>query len=123
MPFPALDRRGRPLWSQASPIQRPFGIGLVPKQRSSGGKDKLGSNTKQGDSYLSACSPQVQVGGVSVALCQLTRSRVTLALSVSNCSGPTTNRRCGMMNCHPTVFSLYQFGGVDLKIERPLDLA
>ena len=27
-------------------------IGLVPKQRSSGGKDKLGSITKQGDRYL-----------------------------------------------------------------------
>ena len=28
------------------------GIGLVPKQHSSGGKDKLGSITKQGDRYL-----------------------------------------------------------------------
>jgi transposase len=27
-------------------------IGLVPKQRSSGGKDKLGSISKQGDRYL-----------------------------------------------------------------------
>ena len=33
-------------------------IGLVPKQRSSGGKDKLGSISKQGDRYLrAACSP------------------------------------------------------------------
>ena len=32
-------------------------IGLVPKQHSSGGKDKLGSISKQGDRYCAACSP------------------------------------------------------------------
>ena len=31
-------------------------VGLVPKQNSSGGKDKLGSISKQGDRYLRACS-------------------------------------------------------------------
>ena len=31
-------------------------IGLVPKQHSSGGKDRLGSISKQGDRYYAACS-------------------------------------------------------------------
>ncbi|MHC4049870.1 transposase [Bradyrhizobium sp. 25ACV] len=34
----------------------PAWVGLVPKQSSSGGKDKLGSISKQGDRYLRACS-------------------------------------------------------------------
>ena len=57
MPFLALVRHWLPPWSQASPIHRPCDrggtwIGLVPKQHSSGGKDKLGSISKQGDRYL-----------------------------------------------------------------------
>ena len=60
MRFPALVRRWPPLWSPASPIRRLSGrggdfsawIGLVPKQHSSGGKDRLGSISKQGDRYL-----------------------------------------------------------------------
>jgi transposase len=35
-----------------SAAQRKREIGLVPKQHSSGGKDKLGSISKQGDRYL-----------------------------------------------------------------------
>jgi transposase len=35
-------------------------IGLVPKQHSSGGKDKLGSISKQGDRYLRSCSQQAR---------------------------------------------------------------
>jgi len=58
--FPASVRCWRPLWSQVlliqgtsdqDPTYRP-GIGLVPKQHSSGGKDRLGSISKQGDRYL-----------------------------------------------------------------------
>ena len=60
MRFLALARRWPRLWSPASPIRRPSArdgnfsawIGLVPKQHSSGGKDKLGSISKQGDRYL-----------------------------------------------------------------------
>ena len=36
-------------------------IGLVPKQHSSGGKDKLGSISKHGDRYLRSCSLQVRL--------------------------------------------------------------
>ena len=58
--FPVWDRHSRLHWSPASLIQRLFDrdenfsawIGLVPKQNSSGGKDKLGSISKQGDRYL-----------------------------------------------------------------------
>ena len=60
MQSPASVRCWPPLWSLPSPIQRPFDqarnfsawIGLVPKQHSSGGKDRLGSISKQGDRYL-----------------------------------------------------------------------
>ena len=56
----ALARCWPPLWSLLLPIRRPSDqegifsawIGLVPKQNSSGGKDKLGSISKQGDRYL-----------------------------------------------------------------------
>ena len=59
MSFPASDLPWPRLWSPASPMRRPSDrgdfsawIGLVPKQHSSGGKDKLGSISKQGDRYL-----------------------------------------------------------------------
>src|SRR5215475_6129719 len=60
MRFPALVPRSPPLWSPPSLIRKAFRsgrnfsawIGLVPKQRSSGGKDKLGGISKQGDRYL-----------------------------------------------------------------------
>ena len=35
-------------------------IGLVPKQRSSGGRDKLGSISKQGDRYLRSIIPAIR---------------------------------------------------------------
>ena len=49
-----------PLWSPVSPIRKPFdqaaasrpGSDWCPKQHSSGGKDRLGSISKQGDRYL-----------------------------------------------------------------------
>ena len=59
MSFPASGLPWPRLWSPASPMRRPSDrgdfsawIGLVPKQHSSGGKDKLGSISKQGDRYL-----------------------------------------------------------------------
>ena len=57
MPFLALVRRWPRLWWQASPMPRPSAPGGTsqpgsPKQHSSGGKDKLGSISKQGDRYL-----------------------------------------------------------------------
>ena len=59
MQFLALVRYWPRLWSPASPIQGRSDrgnfsawIGLVPKQHSSGGKNKLGSISKQGDRYL-----------------------------------------------------------------------
>ena len=59
MSFPASDLPWPRLWSPTSPMRRPSDrgdfsawIGLVPKQHSSGGKDKLGSISKQGDRYL-----------------------------------------------------------------------
>ena len=54
MRFPAWSGAEPPLWSPASLIHRDFSawIGLVPKQHSSGGKDKLGSISKRGDRYL-----------------------------------------------------------------------
>ena len=59
MRFPASDPRSLPLVaSVADPTTfrsgRDFSawIGLVPKQNSSGGKDRLGSIRKQGDRYL-----------------------------------------------------------------------
>jgi transposase len=52
-------RRWQLPWLPASPIQRSFDqgvtsrpIGLVPKQNSSGGKDRLGNISKRGDRYL-----------------------------------------------------------------------
>ena len=60
MPFLASARRRPRPWSQASPMPRPsvrdgtsrLGLDFVPKQHSSGGKNKLGSISKQGDRYL-----------------------------------------------------------------------
>ncbi len=60
MKIPASVRCWPPLWSPALLIQGPSDqdgdfsawIGLVPKQHSSGGKDRLGSISKQGDRYL-----------------------------------------------------------------------
>ena len=56
----ASVRHWPPLWSPASLIRRlsdqernfSAWIGLVPKQNSSGGKDRLGSISKRGDRYL-----------------------------------------------------------------------
>ena len=58
--FPASVRCWPPLWSPAVADPKAFRsgrnfsawIGLVPKQHSSGGKDRLGSISKQGDRYL-----------------------------------------------------------------------
>jgi transposase len=58
--FPGSVRCWRPLWSRVLLTPEPFRsgrnfsawIGLVPKQHSSGGKDRLGSISKQGDRYL-----------------------------------------------------------------------
>ena len=60
MRFLASVRRWPRLWSPASLTRGPSDqgadfsawIGLVPKQHSSGGKDRLGSISKQGDRYL-----------------------------------------------------------------------
>ena len=55
-PFLTLDRRSRPRLSPPSPIRcgRDFAawIGLVPKQNSSGARERLGNITKAGDRYL-----------------------------------------------------------------------
>jgi hypothetical protein len=57
--FPGSVRCWRPLWSRVLLTPGPSDqdvfsawIGLVPKQHSSGGKDRLGSISKQGDRYL-----------------------------------------------------------------------
>ena len=61
MRYPASVRCWPPLWLPALPMPKAFRsgrnfsawIGLVPKQHSSGGKDRLGSIcSKQGDRYL-----------------------------------------------------------------------
>ena len=60
MPSLASVRCWPQRWSRALLIQSPSDqdgifsawVGLVPKQNSSGGKDKLGSISKQGDRYL-----------------------------------------------------------------------
>ena len=60
MPSPASDRRWRQLSWRVFQTQKSFArrrdfaawIGLVPKQNSSGGKERLGGVTKQGDRYL-----------------------------------------------------------------------
>ena len=59
MEISGVGRCWSALWSARSPIQgfsRPFAIsrriGLVPKQNSSGGTERLGGITKQGDRYL-----------------------------------------------------------------------
>src|SRR5712664_3759324 len=46
---PSQAEKSRPL-ANAPPL--PIWIGLVPKQHSSGGKDRLGSISKRGDRYL-----------------------------------------------------------------------
>ena len=58
--YPASVRHWRLRWLPASRIRRFSGqgrdfsawIGLVPKQNSSGGKERLGSISKRGDRYL-----------------------------------------------------------------------
>jgi transposase len=58
--IPGVGPCWRPLWSRVLADPRSFRagrnfsawIGLVPKQHSSGGKDRLGSISKQGDRYL-----------------------------------------------------------------------
>jgi transposase len=45
-------RRFRPHNSEELPTDLSAWIGLVPKQNSSAGKDKLGNISKQGDRYL-----------------------------------------------------------------------
>ena len=58
--FPGSVRCWRLRWLLVLPIPEPSdqgatsrpGFGLVPKQHSSGGKDRLGSISKQGDRYL-----------------------------------------------------------------------
>jgi hypothetical protein len=65
MPSRVSDQRWRLLWSRALVIPRRFDrggisrawIGLVPEQNSSGGKDKLGNISKQGDRYLRCLLP------------------------------------------------------------------
>ena len=59
MKLPASVRCWPLLWLLPLPTQRPFDranfsawIGLVPKQHSSGGKNRLGGISKQGDRYL-----------------------------------------------------------------------
>ena len=60
MRFPASVRRWPPLWSPASLMQRPSdqvaisqpGSGSCRSNTRAGGKDKLGSISKQGDRYL-----------------------------------------------------------------------
>ena len=60
MRFPALARRWPRLWSPASPIRRlsdrdgtsPPGSGSCRSSTRGGGKNKLGSISKQGDRYL-----------------------------------------------------------------------
>jgi transposase len=54
MTFLAWARHSPPRWWPVSLIRRDFSawIGLVPKQHSSGGKEKLGNISKQGDRYL-----------------------------------------------------------------------
>jgi transposase len=60
MIYPASARCWRPRWLPASLIRRPFdqdgtsqpGSDWLPKQSSSGGKQKLGGISKQGDRYL-----------------------------------------------------------------------
>jgi hypothetical protein len=50
--FLVLGRRWRLPWLPASLIQKVFRSGLVPKQNSSGGKDRLSNISKRGDRYL-----------------------------------------------------------------------
>src|SRR3989441_2844799 len=50
-------------------------IGLVPKQHSSGGKDKLGSISKQGDRYLRSLFTTGGLGGIPFAKIPGTKNR------------------------------------------------
>ncbi len=65
-------------------------IGLVPKQNSSGGKDKLGNISKRGDRYLRSL---FTTGALAVPLCQDPRD-ATPAVAHSTFGAATDQGRC-----------------------------
>jgi hypothetical protein len=68
-------------------------IGLVPKQHSSGGKDRLGSISKQGDRYLRS----LFVAGALAVICQDPRQQTSaMAYGIA---GAATSQGCGDGAC------------------------
>jgi transposase len=69
-------------------------IGLVPKQHSSGGKDRLGSISKQGDRYLRSL---FVAGALGHPLCQGPRQQTSaMAYGIA---GAATSQGCGDRAC------------------------
>ena len=86
--YPVSVRLWRPLWLPASLIRGLSGregtssawIGLVPKQNSSGGKDRLGNISKRGDRHLRSLLTTGALAVIRYAKTHSTRHRPWLTV-------------------------------------------